>query len=84
MAGVQKGLVGTFWLHRLKHEVDGALALIAELRQRKKELKGDKATTVQKTIGYMENHLELMKYGLFVKHSLPIGSGVIEASARRW
>jgi hypothetical protein len=70
------------WLHRLKHESGGASALIAELKTRKKELKGDKATTVQKTIGYMENNIELMNYALFVKRCLPIGSGVIEASCK--
>jgi hypothetical protein len=70
------------WLHRLKHDMDGAAELIAELKSRKKELKGEKATVVQKTIGYMENHLELMNYGLFVKRCLPIGSGVIEASCK--
>jgi hypothetical protein len=70
------------WLHRLKHEPNGASAVIAELKKLKKKLKGDKATTVQKTIGYMENHLELLDYALFVKRCLPIGSGVIEASCK--
>lgn len=71
-----------YWLHLLKHEKDGAKTLLEELKLRKEELKGVKAHAVQKTIGYIENHLELMDYCTFVRRHLPIGSGVIEASCK--
>jgi len=70
------------WLHTLKHAKDGAMLLLNELKERKSELTGEKAETVRKTITYMENHLELMKYGTFVRRHLPIGSGVTEASCK--
>lgn len=71
-----------YWLHLLKHETGGASKLRAELKKRKKELKGAKATVVQKAITYITNHLDLMNYGSFVERCLPIGSGVIEASCK--
>jgi hypothetical protein len=70
------------WHHTLKHEEQGASQLLAELKKRKKELGGKKATTVQTSIKYISNHIELMNYGSFVKRCLPIGSGVTEASCK--
>ena len=71
-----------YWHHALKHESAGALTLLAELQERKKELSGSKAESVQKTITYLSNHLELMHYGEFVQQHFPIGSGVTEAACK--
>jgi hypothetical protein len=70
------------WCHLLKHEPDGAVQLLAEFKERKKELSGSRAETIQKTITYFENHLDLMVYGSFVDRCLPIGSGVTEAACK--
>lgn len=70
------------WFHTLKHRSGGASLLIDELKIMKAELSGKKAQTVQKTIGYMENHLEMMKYSREMWHHSPIGSGVTEAACK--
>lgn len=70
------------WFHLLKHESGGASLLVDELKERKKELSGKKAETVQKTIGYLSNHMEMMDYAREVRNKAPIGSGVVEAACR--
>lgn len=71
-----------YWHHVLKHEKDGAGSLLEELKIRKKELKGKKSESVQRTIGYIENHQDLMNYEKYVRRNMPIGSGVTEASCK--
>ena len=70
------------WHHILKHESRGAQLLLYELQERKEELSGSKAESVQKTITYISNHLSLMNYGSFVDGCFPIGSGVTEAACK--
>jgi len=70
------------WHHTLKHERRGASKLLSELKQLQSELAGTKSETVQASITYIENHLDIMNYGSFVARCLPIGSGVTEAACK--
>jgi len=70
------------WHHTLKHERRGAKKLLTELKKIQSELRGTKSETVQTSITYIENHLDLMNYGSFVARCFPIGSGVTEAACK--
>jgi len=70
--------------HQLKHEPDGASALLAEMKTftRRRRLGAVVKDNLQAAITYFENHLPLMKYAAYVKDHLPIGSGVTEAACK--
>ncbi len=48
----------------------------------KKESEGKPREATSDAITYMENHLELMNYGLAREQGVPVGSGVVEASCK--
>jgi hypothetical protein len=56
--------------------------VIAALRRRKKSLKGNRLTTVEKTIRYYKTNVKRMQYDQYLKAGYPIGSGVIEGACR--
>lgn len=69
--------------HRLKHEPNGALALLDEMKsalpQRKKQ---DLINKLQKAITYFTNQGHRMHYEQYCLMNFPIGSGVTEAACK--
>jgi len=70
--------------HQLKHDKDGALTILAELKElkQKNKLKKEIRDNLNATITYIENNHAMMQYHLYVKKKLPIGSGVTEAACK--
>ena len=70
-------------LHQLKHDEDGAMRLLAELKgQMKKTLSTQALGALEKACGYVERNLERMQYAAVRAENMPIGSGVIEAACK--
>lgn len=74
--------------HRLKHDNQAALSLLNEMREKKKELDGQKRIAkvlkekLNKAITYFQNQLPRMDYAHYQELKFPIGSGVTEAACK--
>ncbi len=76
------------WLHerchQLKHDPQGAQALLQEMQgyRRRNKLSVAVKDDLRVAIAYFEDHLHLMNYAEYVEENLPIGSGVTEAACK--
>ncbi len=69
--------------HTLKHENNGAVEVLNQLKKYSKKEYGSKNNKVVKTaVTYFENHIHQMNYSDDIKNKLPIGSGVTEAGCK--
>jgi len=74
--------------HRLKHEDDGALNLLNQMKKRSNKIANDKKITklardgLNAAIKYFSNQLARMNYSEYRRKNFPIGSGVTEAACK--
>jgi hypothetical protein len=69
--------------HSLKHEQGGAKILLKEMGiLKKKKISIAKKEEIETAITYFTNHYHQMDYSSYLKKSIPIGSGVIEAACK--
>ena len=66
--------------HKMLLEEDGPAEVLAQLKQ---FARGRRARKVNKSVAYLEGHLEHMKYAELREAHVPIGSGVVESTVRR-
>jgi hypothetical protein len=74
-------------LHTLKHEENGAAAVIAEFENWTNVADGIKLTRagradVERSIAYMQANTDRMGYSEAIKQGYPIGSGITEAACK--
>jgi Zn-finger protein len=86
-AAFKRKFEGKEWLkqscHTLKHEEDGAMELLKEMKNMtKKKISKEKIEDINKAITYFTNHLGQMRYSYCLSEKIPIGSGVIEAACK--
>lgn len=74
--------------HRLKHEKNGALNLLSEMKNRNDKITADKKITkvakegLNAAVTYFSNQLSRMNYSEYKNKNFPIGSGVTEAACK--
>ena len=56
--------------------------IIAELKELLSSLSAGKQDLLQKTITYLENGKEFMRYDIYLTKGYPIGSGVVEGACK--
>ena len=66
--------------HILRHEPDGILKVIKELKLLGKTRRGKK---MKAALNYFEAHTDHMQYALLDEMKLPVGSGQVESAVRR-
>jgi hypothetical protein len=66
-------LLQTILEGRVGHAIGG-------LRQRRSRLKGSRQKTLDKVIGYLDNHRQMMAYDRYLAAGYPIGTGVVESA----
>lgn len=56
--------------------------VIKELKEKIEEenLKGNRKSQIERTIGYFENHKQWMKYDQYLNEGMPIASGIVEST----
>jgi hypothetical protein len=75
------------WSHQLKHKQGAVGRLLKEFKSQRANL--DKRNFIERdeelrlVIGYYTNNKNRMSYTTYLKHHLPIGSGVTEAACKR-
>ena len=70
------------WCHAFKHEPGTPKRFLAELRNRRRGLKGDALETLSDTARYVTNQQDRLGYPDELKAHRPIGSGVTEAACK--
>jgi hypothetical protein len=66
----------------LREKRDGAERVIRALRYRRDKVKGNKRHTITGVITYLTKRKARLRYKYLLDHSLPIGSGVVEAACK--
>jgi hypothetical protein len=71
--------------HRVKGLLDGKVSYVAagiRSSATRRKLTGNKRNAMDKCADYLLGHKHMMRYDLYLKQGLPIGTGVIEGACR--
>jgi len=66
----------------LKEADDGAEQVIRHLAYRRRNARGTQAAGLAKELRYFRNQRQRMRYATYLRHHLPIASGVVEAACK--